>query len=168
MLTYISEAPEIYLGGHLRHDLPAPGVTNALGWTLIGLTIGAFIAAIRNLREGSGRRSALAVGGLGGLLLGWMVPALCMALGGCFIHCWMHEGLLGRIALAGGGLLRAVGTLAELPWRLIAGPAQAVRPVAAIPVSAIAWTGFGLLVAAMIRAARSGEAEAQDRSEEHG
>ena len=62
--------------------------------------------------------------------------------------------LLGTIALAGGAALRAVGVLAELPWRVLAGPAAGVTPVLAIPVSAALWTLAGVAVAAAVRALR--------------
>ena len=147
LLVYIAEAPTMYLAEHLTQGLPGEAALNALGWTLIGLTIGGFVLAIR-------RRATLAAGAVGGLLIGWMLPALAQTLGECFVHCWMHEGLLGTIALAGGTMLRAVGVVAELPWRLLAGPSQSVTPVLAMPVSAALWTLIGLLCGALTRAAR--------------
>ncbi|MFO8079374.1 MAG: hypothetical protein R6V07_03610 [Armatimonadota bacterium] len=137
LLIYIVEAPAMYLGEHLTQSIPAEAAVNALGWMLIGLTVGAFALTIRV-------RRLLAAGAIGGLLLGWMLPALAQTLSECFRHCWMHEGLLGDIALAGGGLLRAVGVLAELPWRLLAGPSDGVTPVLAMPVSAVLWALIGL------------------------
>jgi hypothetical protein len=149
LLVYISEAPTMHLGEHLTRAVPAEAAVNAFAWAFIGLTIAAFALAIR-------RRAVLAIGAVGGLLLGWMLPALAKTLGECFRHCWMHEGLLGHIALAGGTALRWVGVLAELPWRLIAGPVEAVTPLLAIPVSAALWTLAGVAVAAAVRALRHG------------
>jgi len=126
---------------------PAGGLVNALGWTVIGLTIRAWILAIR-------RRRALSIGAIGGLLIGWMLPALARTLGECFRHCWMHEGLLGTIALAGGTALRAVGVLAELPWTLLAGEGSAVTPILAIPVSAGIWIVVGAICSAVVEAVR--------------
>ncbi len=152
LLVYIAEAPAMYVAEHLTRAVPAQIAVNALGWTLVGLTIGALVVAIR-------RRSAPLIGARGGLLLGWMLPAICRTLGECFAHCWMHEGLLGKMALVGGTMLRAVGTLAELPWRLFAGAPEAVPSLLAIPVSAGVWTaiGVGLAVgvAALQRAIRA-------------
>jgi hypothetical protein len=91
-----------------------------------------------------------------------MIPALSQTLGECFRHCWMHEGLLGDIALAGGGALRAFGLLAELPWRLLAGPPETVTSLLAMPVSAALWTLAGVLCAAGVAALRRprGDADA--------
>jgi hypothetical protein len=144
-LVYISEAPTMYLAEHLTTAIPAEAAINAVAWTFIGLIVGALVVAIRRSR-------LLAAGALGGLLGGWIIPALCQTLGECFRHCWMHEGLLGDIALAGGTLLRGVGVLAELPWRLMAGPPEAVTSLLAIPVSAAVWTVVGGLCAAGVRA----------------
>lgn len=151
-LVYIAEAPAMYVAEHLTVALGAAGALNALGWALIGLVVAAFVLTVR-------RGRTLAAGALGGLLLGWMLPALCQVLGECFRHCWMHEGLLGQMALVGGTLLRSVGTLAELPWRLLAGPADGVTSLLAIPVSAAVWTVAGMAVApaaaALLRSIRS-------------
>ncbi|MFP4249023.1 MAG: hypothetical protein ACLFU7_05155 [Armatimonadota bacterium] len=137
MLVYIAEAPTMYIATHLTRAIPAEAAVNAAAWTLIGLTTAGFVMAIR-------RGNPLAAGTLGGLLLGWMLPALSGTLGECFRHCWMHEGFLGDIALAGGTALRAIGVLAELPWRLLAGPSDGVTPVLAMPVSALLWALVGL------------------------
>ncbi|MFW5868504.1 MAG: hypothetical protein ACOCX2_11845 [Armatimonadota bacterium] len=147
LLVYLSEAPGMYLAEHLTRTVPAEAVVNAIAWTLIGLTVGAWILAIR-------RGRALSIGAIGGLLLGWMLPALAGTLGECFRHCWMHEGFLGTIALAGGGALRAVGVLAELPWVLLAGEGPAVTPLPAIPVSAAVWTVIGTVCGAAIATLR--------------
>lgn len=154
LLIYLSEAPVFYVGAHLNRSVPAADLVNALGWTLIGLTTGGLIAAIRSARGTRGSRETLAAGALGGLLLGWMIPSLCLALGEAFRHCWMHEGLLGTLALLGGTTMRAVAVLAELPWRLLAGPSEGITPVVAMPVSAVAWTLFGLACAAALLRAR--------------
>lgn len=140
-LIYIAQAPAMYVGGHLTRSVPAEAAVNALGWTLIGLTIAGFLLAIRG-------RSLLSVGAVGGLLLGWMLPAVSQTLGEAFRHCWMHEGFLGTIALVGGNVLTAFGLLAELPWRLLVGPPEAVTPVLAMPVSAALWVLIGLFCAA--------------------
>lgn len=143
LLVYIAEAPAMYIAEHLTTTLRAATVINAFGWTLIGLTTGALVVAIR-------RRSALLIGARAGLLFGWMLPAIAGTLGECFVHCWMHEGLLGTMALVGGAMLRAVGVLAELPWRLLAGAPETVPSLLAIPVSAGVWVavGTGLAVGA--------------------
>lgn len=139
-LGYIAEAPGMYIGQHLTRALPAEAAVNALSWTVIGLAVGAFVLTIR-------RDLTLATGALGGLLIGWMLPALAQILGECFRHCWMHEGFLGDIALAGGGALRAVGVLAELPWRLLVGSSDGLTPALAMPVSAAIWALIGMLCA---------------------
>jgi hypothetical protein len=140
-LVYISEAPTMYVAEHLTRSVPAEAMTNAVAWTVIGLSAAGFIVAIR-------LRNAFLAGAIGGPLLGWMLPALAGTLGECFKHCWMHEGLLGDIALAGGNALRAVGVIAELPWRLLVGPSDGITSVLAIPVSAALWTLIGLFCAA--------------------
>lgn len=147
LLVYISEAPGMYLAGHMTRELPAEPAVNALGWTLAGLAIGGLVVTIRGGR-------ALAAGALAGLLAGWMAPAICATLGECFRHCWMHEGLLGEIALAGGTALRAVGLAAELPWRLIAGAPEGVTPMLAAPVSAALWTLAGVACGAVVMVVR--------------
>jgi len=147
LLIYTAEAPAMYIAEHLTTALPAATAIDAFGWTLIGLTIGAFIVAIR-------RRHALLIGARGGLLIGWMLPAIARTLGECFTHCWMHEGVLGTMALVGGTMLRTVGALAELPWRLFAGAPEAVPSLLAIPVSAAVWTVVGVGIAAGIAALR--------------
>lgn len=165
LMIYISEAPGFYVGAHLRRSIPYPALLNATGWALIGLTAGGLVAAVRTARKSGRRRPLLAAGGLGGLLFGWMIPALCLALGEAFRHCWMHEGLLGTLALIGGGAMRAVALLAELPWVLLAGPAEGVTPPLAMPVSAAAWTLIGIACAAAIsvlrKRGRNGDLEAQ-------
>ena len=143
-LAYIAEAPTMYLAEHLTRPIPAAAALNALSWAAIGVCIAGFVVALR--------RRTVAAGALGGFLLGWMLPALAQVLGECFRHCWMHEGFLGTMALVGGTMLRGVGVLAELPWRLIAGPAEGVVPLLAIPVSAAAWTLAGMAIAAGIAA----------------
>jgi hypothetical protein len=147
MLVYLSEAPGMYLAEHLTRAIPAEAAVNAAAWALIGLTIAGFVMTIR-------RGNPLAAGTLGGLLLGWMLPALSRTLGECFRHCWMHEGFLGDLALAGGTALRAVGVLAEFPWRLLAGPPDGVTPVLAMPVSALLWALIGTGAVAVVTAAR--------------
>ena len=144
-LAYVAEAPSMYFAEHLTQPIPAAAALNAIVWAAIGLCIAAFVVALRE-------RRTVAAGALGGLLLGWMLPALAHVLGECFRHCWMHEGFLGTMALVGGTMLRGVGVLAELPWRLIAGPAEGVVPLLAIPVSAAAWTLAGMAIAAGIAA----------------
>ncbi|MFW5867739.1 MAG: hypothetical protein ACOCX2_07990 [Armatimonadota bacterium] len=150
-LIYISEAPAMHLAEHLTRAIPAEAAVNAIAWTLIGVTVGGLVLAIR-------RGATLAAGAIGGLLIGWMLPALAQTLGECFRHCWMHEGLLGDIALAGGTLLRTVGLLAELPWRWFAGAPESVTPVLAMPVSAAVWTLIGLLCGVGVRAVRGADA----------
>lgn len=147
LLVYVSEAPTMYLGEHLTRAIPTPDVVDAVAWALIGLTIAGFVVSIRRARP-------LATGAVGGLLFGWIAPAVCQILGECFRHCWMHEGLLGKIALVGGTAMRALGVLAELPWRLLVGPSESVTPVLAMPVSAAAWTVIGVFCAAGVMALR--------------
>ena len=150
MLTYWSQAPGFYLGMHFDRAPSSPAAINALGWALIGLTAGSFVAAVDQARRNRDRPSILAAGATGGLLLGWMVPSICLALSECFRHCWMHEGFLGYVALAGGFMLRAAAVPAELPWRLLAASSEAIVPVIAMPVSAAVWTLVGIVCAATV------------------
>lgn len=154
LLVSISEAPAVYVSSHAPVPPLSDAAVAAIGWTLIGLVAGALVAAVRAVRRERSPGSLVTCGALAGLLLGWLVPALCQALGACFIHCWMHEGLLGTMALVGGGALRAVGTLAELPWRMVAGEALTAPP-AAMAVSAAAWTAVGSAAAGAIHLART-------------
>ncbi|MGC9319417.1 MAG: hypothetical protein ACP5KN_15395, partial [Armatimonadota bacterium] len=126
----------------------------AIGWTLVGLVAGGLAAAYRAARTKNSPGGMAACGALAGLLLGWLVPAVCQALGACFIHCWMHEGPLGMMALVGGSALRAAGTLAELPWRLAAGESL-MPPPAAIAFSAMVWAAVGAVVAAVLHLVRT-------------
>lgn len=137
LLVYISEAPSMYVSEHLTHSLPHSTLIDATSWAFIGLTAAGFIVSLHGT-------STLSAGAIGGILLGWMIPAICQTLGECFRHCWMHEGLLGEIALVGGTVLRTVGKLAELPWRLLVGPPETVTSVLAMPVSAALWALIGL------------------------
>lgn len=153
-LVYIAEAPGMYIAEHLRHALPAPDLINAIGWTLSGLLIGGFVAAFRESQASDELMPGLAAGALGGMLFGWLIPSISRTLGACFAHCWMHEGILGEIARIGGDLLRAVGVLGELPWRLLAGGDEQVTPLLAAPVSAAVWAVIGMIAAAAVVALR--------------
>ncbi len=159
LLVYISEAPAMYVGQHLTSAITAEMIVNAAGWALIGLVIAGSVVAIRP-------RLVFLAGATGGLLLGWMLPALGATLGECFRHCWMHEGLLGDIALAGGTALRSVGKLAELPWRLLAGPADAMTPALAMPVSAAIWVLIGLFCATGVMVVRGPDAQPDSRADQ--
>ena len=154
LMIYISQAPEFYVGTHLKRSPSHPGLLNAIGWILVGLTAGGFIAGVRMARQSTGRRQMLTLGATSGLLFGWIFPALSLALGEAFRHCWMHEGFLGSMALVGGGAMRTTGVLAELPWRLLAGTPEGITPVLAIPVSAAAWTLAGVACAIGLSALR--------------
>jgi len=153
--VYLAEAPSVYLGLHATAPTWSPAIVNAISWALIGLVVGALVAASRRAGTGGAVRTHLLIGALGGLLLGWMVPALCRALGECFVHCYMHEGLLGTLALIGGTALRTVGSAAELPWRLIFGGASA-PPVTAMLLSAVVWAVIGAIAVIALTVARRG------------
>jgi len=161
--VYIAQAPSLYLALHTADPTWPPAPVNAGSWAVIGVAIVAFVLAVRDARAGGTRGLRLIAGLRGGLLLGWLLPAIAGVLGECFAHCWMHEGVLGEMALAGGAALRGYGWLAEAPWRLLFGAAPgAMPPLAAIPVSAGIWALVGLGVAALtgLRAPRSPEPDA--------
>lgn len=156
LLTTWAEAPAIYVNAHLTRTLLSDATLAAIGWTLIGTVAGGLIAARRT------RGHTLMSGALGGLALGWMLPAISRALGECFLHCWMHEGPLGAIALGGGAALRAVGAIAEAPWlvaAMVTGAATAPSPPVAMLVSAVAWAGVGIAVAMACAALRGAAPE---------
>jgi len=158
--VYIAQAPSLYLALHTTDPSWPQAPVNAGSWAVIGLAVAAFVLAVRGARVSGARRLRLIAGLQGGLLLGWMLPALAGVLGECFAHCWMHEGLLGKMALAGGAALRACGWLAEAPWRLLFGapPGMMPSPVA-IPVSAGIWAAVGLGVAALVSLRAPGQPE---------
>ena len=148
--VYIAQAPSLYLALHTADPAWPEAPVNAISWALIGALIAAFVLAIGDARRKRTAHRRLLAGALGGLLIGWLLPALAGVLGDCFAHCWMHEGLLGDMALAGGTALRVLGIPAEAPWRLLWGAAPgAMPPLAAIPVSAAIWAVIGVGVAAL-------------------
>jgi len=152
--VYIAEAPSFYANLHAIGVALPETLINAVSWALIGLTVAAFVMAVQRARAVHTRQARLAIGGIGGLLIGWMVPAVCQALGECFIHCYMHDGLLGDMALIGGGALRVIGRLTELPWRIFFPPGpQPTPPPVAMLVSAMAWAAAGVLIGAALWAA---------------
>lgn len=153
--VYIAQAPSVYLGLHTPAPTLSPAIVNAISWTLIGLVVGALIAAIRRARTDGTVHIHLLIGTLGGLLVGWMVPALAQALGACFVHCYMHDGLLGMLALIGGAVLRTVGSAAELPWHLLFGSAS-TPPLTAMLLSAVAWAMTGAIAVIALTMARRG------------
>ncbi len=144
----IAAAPAVYLTQHTTSRLLPEAVIGAVSWALIGLAAGAFVVAVRAARERPTRRRLGVAGAIGGLFLAWMVPAICQALGECFVHCWMHEGVLGEIAGLGGGALRLVGRFAELPWALLVERApEPPRPPLAAIFSALVWAALSAAVA---------------------
>lgn len=148
LAVYIAEAPTFCLDLHTRNPSWPSGLINAGSWAFMGLVAGAFVAAMLAARAGRSRRMGLVAGALGGIVFGWMLPAIAAPLGECFAHCYLHEGLLGDLALVGGTALRTVGLLAEGPWRMVStsDPGQ-IRSVLAIPFSALAWAAVGTLAA---------------------
>ncbi len=147
LALYIAEAPTFCMDLHTRHPSWPVALVNAGSWAFIGLIAGAFVAAVLSARRGGGRRMSLAAGALGGVVFGWMLPAIAAPLGQCFAHCYLHEGLLGDLALIGGTALRTIGLLAEAPWRLVSDTAPGqIRSPWSIPASALAWTAVGMLV----------------------
>lgn len=148
LAIYIAEAPTFCMDLHTRHPSWPVALVNAGSWAFMGLIAGAFVAAVIAARTGGGRRMGLAAGALGGIVFGWMLPAIAAPLGQCFAHCYLHEGFLGDLALVGGTALRTIGLLAEAPWWLVheTTPGQ-VRSPLAIPVSALTWAAVGVLVA---------------------
>ncbi len=146
--VYIAQAPSLYLGLHTTQPTWPLAPVNAGSWAVIGLAVSVFVLAVGDARRSATRRSRLLAGALAGLLIGWLLPALASVLGDCFAHCWMHEGLLGDMALAGGVMLRVFGMLAEAPWRLLFGAAPGMMPSPlAIPVSAAVWAAIGAGIA---------------------
>ena len=162
LLVYIAEAPGMYIAEHLTHALPALDLINAIGWMLSGLLIGSFVAAVRESHASDDLMPGLAAGALGGMLFGWLIPSISRTLAACFAHCWMHEGILGEIARIGGDLLRAVGVLGELPWRLLAGGDEQVTPLLAAPVSGAIWAMIGMTAAAVVIVLRQTAAEDEE------
>ncbi len=167
--VYIAQAPSLYLGLHTTDPSWPPAPVNAGSWALIGAVVAAFVLAVGAARRERTPRTRLLAGALGGLLIGWLLPAVASVLGECFAHCYMHEGPLGDMALAGGTLLRVFGTLAEAPWRLLFETAATVTPPPAIPVSAAVWAavgaGIGIALGAPAcgRRVPGGDADAPDR-----